>query len=216
MTMQRSSDALIAELVGGLEPVRPLRFGEGLGLALAAAGFSTVMVIGLFGLRSDLLAGSVNPMHLVATGLYLGLALAATVTVVVMSRPQVGSDHTGWRWAAMMAGLLPLAGVIVGMSRGTILLAGKGMGHGTDCLVVGGTASLAVFAMLTLWLRRGAPTSPDRAGLVAGVASGAFGTFAFSLHCPDNDIVHIGLWHSAVVLAMAALGRAMMPRLIRW
>jgi hypothetical protein len=82
--------------------------------------------------------------------------------------------------------------------------------------MVGGTASLLVFAMLTLWLRRGAPTDPDRAGLVAGVAAGAFGIFGFSLHCPDNDIVHIGLWHSAVVLAMARLGRAMVPRLIRW
>ncbi|MBA4165895.1 MAG: DUF1109 domain-containing protein, partial [Erythrobacter sp.] len=28
--MPRTSDALIAELVDGLEPVRPLRFGEGL------------------------------------------------------------------------------------------------------------------------------------------------------------------------------------------
>jgi hypothetical protein len=214
--MQRSSDALIAELVGGLEPVKPLRFGEGLGLALAAAGLSAVAVITLFGLRPDWLAGSVNPMHLVATGLYFGLALAATVTVVVMSRPQVGSDHSGWRWAAGMAGLLPLTGLIVGLSGGEDMLSAENMLHGAECFMVGGTASLVVFAMLTLWLRRGAPTDPDRAGLVAGVAAGAFGIFAFSLHCPDNDIVHIGVWHSAVVLAMAGLGWAMVPRLVRW
>lgn len=216
MTMHRSSDALIAELVGGLEPVRPLRFGEGLGLALAAAGLSAVVVITLFGLRPDWLAGSVNPMHLVATGLYFGLALAATVTVVVMSRPQIGSDHTGWRWAAAMAALLPLAGLIVGLSGGEDMLSAENVRHGAACFVVGGTASLLVFAMLTVWLRRGAPTDPDRAGLVAGVAAGAFGIFAFSLHCPDNDIVHIGVWHSAVVLVMAGLGRAVLPRLIRW
>lgn len=214
--MQRSSDALIAELVGGLEPVRPLRFGEGLGLALVAAALSAVVVIAMFGLRPDWLAVSVNPMHLVATGLYFGLALAATVTVVVMSRPQIGSDHSGWRWAAVMAGLLPLAGVIVGLSGGEDMLSADNVRHGAECFMIGGTASLAVFAMLTAWLRRGAPTDPDRAGLVAGVAAGAFGIFAFSLHCPDNDIVHIGVWHSAVVLAMAGLGRVMVPRLIRW
>jgi hypothetical protein len=214
--MTRDSDALIAELVGGLEPVKPLRFGGGLACALAAAGVSAAVVVGLCGPRADWLAGSVNPMQLVATGLYLGLALAATATVLVMGRPQVGSDHSGWHWAAAMAGLLPLAGVIVGMGRGDDMLTGETMRHGAGCLAIGGAASLLVFAMLVMWLRRGAPTAPDRAGLVAGVAAGAFGIFAVSLHCPDNDIVHIGLWHSAGVLAMAGLGRVLVPRLIRW
>ena len=216
MTMPRNSDALIAELVGGLEPVKPLRFGAGMAATLAAATLSSAVVIALFGLRPDWLEGRVNPMHLLATGLYLGLALAATVTVVVMSRPQVGSDYSGWRWAAAMTGLLPVAGLIVGISRGHDMLAAETMRHGGECLVLGGGASLLVFAMLVLWLRRGAPTAPDRAGLVAGVAAGAFGIFAFSLHCPDNDIVHIGIWHSTVVLAMAGLGRITVPRLIRW
>jgi hypothetical protein len=214
--MTRNSDTLIAELVGGLEPVKPLRFGEGLALALAAAGVSAAAVVGLFGLRADWLAGSANPMHILATGLFLGLALAATVTAVVMGRPQVGSDYSGWRWAAAMAGLLPLAGVIVGMSRGAAAMSHETMAKGAECFAAGSAASLLVFAMLVWWLRRSAPTAPGRAGLVAGVAAGAFGIFAVSLHCPDNDIVHIGIWHSAAVLAMAGLGRVLVPRLIRW
>jgi len=216
MTMPRTSDALIAELVDGLEPVRPLRFGEGLLLALGAAGVTAAVVLGIYGLRYDLAAGLVDPMHLVATGLYLGLALAATVTVVVMGRPQVGSDHTGWRWAAAMAGLLPLAGVIVAAARGTSVFSPGSLAMGQECLEIGIGSSLLVFAMLVLWLRRGAPTAPGRAGLVAGIAAGAFGTFTFSLHCPANDIVHIGIWHSAVVLAMGLVGRALVPHLIKW
>ncbi len=216
MMTERNSDALIAQLVDGLEPVRPLRFGAGLALALVAAALSTAAVIALFGLRTDLVAGQFDPMHVVSTGLFLGLGLAASVTVIVMGRPLVGSDHSGWRWAAGMAAFLPLAALIVGVSRS----AGAGMSapadHGWQCLLVGGAASLTVFAALVWWLRRGAPTAPDRAGLVAGIAAGAFGTFAFALHCPDNDIVHIGLWHSAPVLAMALLGRVIVPGLIRW
>lgn len=216
MTMQQSSDALIAELVGGLEPVRPLRFGEGIALALAGAAVTAGVMIGLYGLRADWLAGSINPMQLVATGLYFGLAVAASVTVVIMSRPHVGSDHTGWRWAAAMAGLLPLAGAIVAAVKGRAALSSEAMIHGAECFAVGSSASLLVLGLLVMWLRRGAPTSPERAGLVAGVAAGAFGIFAFSLHCPFNDIVHIGLWHTAVVVVMGAVGRALVPPLIKW
>lgn len=214
--MVRNSDTLIAELVGDLVPVKPLNFAQGLAFALGAAAVAVLLVAGLYGLRTDLQAGSVNPMHLVATGLYFGLALAATVTVVVMSRPHVGTDHSGWIWAAGMAALLPLAGLIVGMSRGSDMLSADSIRHGLKCFSVAGAASLLVFAMLVAWLRRGAPTAPDRAGLLAGMAAGSFGIFAFSLHCPDNDIVHIGVWHSAVVLVMAGLGRVLVPRLIRW
>lgn len=216
MTMPQSSDALIADLVSELEPVKPLRFGAGMLLVLAGVAMTAVVVLAIFGLRADLVAGAVDPMHLVATGLYLGLGLAAAVTVVVMSRPQVGSDHSGWRWAAAMAGLLPLAGMIVALLRGASVLSRESMAHGLECFSLGGASSLLVFAVLVLWLRRGAPTSPDRAGLVAGIAAGAFGIFTFSLHCPENDIVHVGIWHSAVVLAMGLVGRVLVPRLIRW
>jgi hypothetical protein len=214
--MVRNSDVLIADLVGNLEPVTPLRFSRGLGLTVAVAAVSTVAAVSWFGMRPDLQAGQVNPLHLIATLLYLGLAIAASVTVVVMSRPCVGSDHSGWTWAAAMAALLPAAGLITGIVGGHDVLSAASLAHGVDCFAKGSAASLAVFAALVLWLRRGAPTAPDRAGWIAGIAAGSFGIFAFSLSCADNDIVHIGLWHSAVVLAMGAIGRITMPSLVRW
>lgn len=214
--MVRNSDALITELVGNLQPVKPLHFAAGLGYALAAAAISAVLVISLFGMRPDLLAGQVNPMHLIATGMYFGLAMAASVTVIVMSRPCVGTNHSGWTWAAAMALLLPVAALIMGLGDERGLLEPESIRHGLECFVVGGGSSLLVFGTLIWWLRKGAPTAPDRAGLVAGVAAGSFGIFAFGLHCPYNDIVHIGVWHSAVVMVMAAMGRALVPRLVRW
>ena len=217
MTMDKApSDTLIAELVGELQPVTPLRFGRGLAAALAAAGVSAAGVVALLGARPDGVLHSADPMHLVATGLYAVLGLAASVTVIVMGRPQVGSDHGGWRWAAGMAALLPIAGLIVAAERGHAAMAGDAMAHGAECLAIGAAASLTVLAVLTAWLRRGAPTAPGRAGLVAGVAAGAFGSFAVSLHCPENDIVHIGLWHGAAVVVMAAIGALVVPRLVRW
>lgn len=214
--MMRDSDSLIAELVGGLEPVQPLRFAHGMAFTLLAATASVMLVIALFGMRTDLQAGMFNPVHLIATELFLGLGLAASVSVIVMSRPCVGSDHGGWRWAAAMAALLPAAGLIVGIAGGGDLVSRESFNHGLACFAIGSVASVLVFAILVWWQREGAPTAPDRAGLVTGIAAGSFGIFAFSLHCPESDIVHIGVWHSAVVLVMGAVGRAVVPGMVRW
>jgi hypothetical protein len=214
--MTQNSDAFIANLVGNLQPVKPLSFARGLGYALLAAAISAIAVVSLFGIRPDVMAGRFDPVYLIATGLFLVLGIAAAVTVIVMSRPQVGTDHSGWVWAAAMVALLPVAALIVSFGGGSDILSRESITHGLECLMVGGGASLLVFAILVGWLRKGAPTAPDRAGLLTGIAAGSLGIFAFSLHCADNDIVHIGLWHSGVVLLMAGLGRALVPPLVRW
>lgn len=211
-----SSGALIAQLVDGLEPVRPLRFSSGLGLALAGLGVTLTTVALLFGIRPDVAAGHFDPVFLLAAGLFLLLGLASAITVVVMSRPRVGSDHGGWMWAAAMTALLPTAAAIIGIGRGAGAVTATSARHGLDCLMMGGALAIVTFAVLVWWLRRGAPTSPTRAGLLTGVAAGSFGIFAFSFHCAYSDIVHIGLWHSAVVLVSAAVGRFAVPQLIRW
>lgn len=214
--MTNPSDTLIANLVGDLQPVKPLSFARGLAYALAAAAGSALAVVAVFGMRADLIAGRFDPVHLIATGLFLMLGIAAAVTVIVMSRPQIGNDHTGWIWAAAMVALLPVAAMIVSLGGGSAILSAQNIVHGLECLIIGGGSSLLVLVILVGWLRKGAPTAPDRAGLLAGVAAGSIGIFAFSLHCADNDIAHIGLWHSGVVLMMAGLGRALVPPLVRW
>ncbi|OBV11954.1 NrsF family protein [Erythrobacter dokdonensis] len=214
--MTSPANDLIAELVGNLEPVKPLSFTRGLGYTLAAAGVSAAGIAVTMGVRPDLFAGKVDPVFLLSAGLFLVLGIAAAATVIVMSRPQVGNDHGGWVWAAAMAGLLPVAALIVAMAGASDPLSRASIAHGLDCLTIGGAASLLVFTVLVAWLRKGAPTSPERAGLLSGIAAGSLGIFAFSLHCADNDIVHIGLWHSAVVVIAAAIGRSLVPRLVRW
>jgi len=214
--MPHDSEALIANLVGNLQPVKPLSLAKGVGFALTGAALSALMVTMFFGARPDLLAGQFDPVFLIATGLFLVLGVAAAATVIVMSRPQVGTDHGGWVWAAAMVALLPVAAIMVSLGGGSEIFAPDSLQHGLECLVLGGGASLLVFTILVGWLRKGAPTAPDRAGLLAGVAAGSLGIFAFSLHCADNNIVHIGLWHSGVVLLMAGLGRVVVPPLVRW
>lgn len=86
------------------------------------------------------------------------LGLASAVTVIVMSRPRVGSDHGGWLWAAAMTGLLPVAAAIIGLGRGASAISATAVEHGLDCLTMGSGLAFLTFAVLVWWLRR-VPTS---------------------------------------------------------
>ena len=211
-----STQALIAELVDGLQPVRPMRFRSGMAAAFVALGVTVASVGLIFGFRPDVIAGHLDPVFVLAAGLFLLLGIASSATVVVMSQPRVGSDHAGWLWAAAMAAMLPVAAVIVGLAQGAGAWQASMPGHGPSCLITGSGLALVTFAALVWWLRRGAPTSPERAGLVAGTAAGSFGIFAVSFYCDINHIMHVGLWHAGAVVLSAAIGRLAVPHLIRW
>lgn len=214
--MPNHTDTFIDNLVSQLEPVQPLSQAGGLSRAamaiLAAAGIAAFGI----GLRADLLAGKLDPVFLLSSGLFLLLACAASFSVIQMSRPQVGNHQTGWLWASAMAALLPICALLtlaVSLAKGDRTLVELA---GWTCMAMGAALGLILAAMLTLWLRRGAPTSPVRAGLLIGIASGSAGIFAFSLHCPHNDIAHIGLWHGLAVGVSAVAGRWIIPSAIRW
>jgi hypothetical protein len=214
--MSQQFEPLIAGLVADLQPVKPLRLGRGLVLAFSAMLACVVIVAFALGLRSDLMTGELDPVFLLSTGLFLLLAVASSFTVIEMSRPRVGAQRDGWMWAAATAALLPVSAVLIaGIAwfRGTPLTLDT---DGAACLVIAVMLGLLVGAVLVIWLRKGAATSPERAGLLTGLAAGSSGIFAFALHCPYNDIAHIGLWHGLAVVVSAAIGRLVVPAAIRW
>ena len=214
--MLQRPETFIDTLVAQLEPVSPLT--QAAGLSRAALAVLTAAGIAAFGigLRADLLAGKLDPVFLLSTGLFLLLACAASFSVIQLSRPRVGNHQTGWLWASAMAAVLPASALLTWL----VALAGGERpaidAAGWNCLAMGAALGLILAATLTAWLRRGAPTSPERAGLLTGIASGSAGIFAFSLHCPHSDIGHIGLWHGLAVVVSAVLGRLLIPSAIRW
>jgi hypothetical protein len=209
--MPKPIDAFIDSLVADLEPVAPLTRSGGLTGAFVATLAAVCLAALAFGLRGDILAGVLDPVFLLSSGLFLLLACAATFAVVQLSQPRVGNHQVGWIWALAMAGLLPASGLL------TWLVGNAWVDQaGWKCLVIGVLLGLGVAVILTLQLRRGAPTSPERAGWLSGIAAGAAGTFALSMHCPNDDIVHIGLWHASAVAVSALAGRWLIPALIRW
>lgn len=214
--MAQKSEQLIAELVAGLEPVRPLRQRSGMARAILALIGSACGMVWLVGLRADILAGRPDAMLLMSGGLFLVLALASAWTVIDMARPYVGTRREGWGWTALMAGVLPAAALIL---IGSAWMRGVPSGldmDGVGCMKFGLAWSVLTFVTLALWLRRGAPMQPARAGLLTGVAAGSAGIFAVTLICPHNDLVHIGIWHGLTVIIAGLAGRIAVPRLIAW
>lgn len=207
---------IIDRLVDDLTPVRPMTRTAGLSRVAGALGIAVGIVALFIGFRPDLLALTPDPMLMLTSGPYLLLACAAGSGAVRMGRPHLGGTPIGWPWAAAMVALLP-AGALLGW--GDALASGSQIAvdsTGWACTAMGILLGLFMAVSLTLWLRRGAPTSPARAGLLVGIASGSAGIFAYSLHCAHHDISHVGLWHSLAVLLSALAGRWIVPALVRW
>ena len=213
--MNRPNSALIAQLTEDLTPVRVMKSRDGMLLA-GLAGVATVVVVWLAaGLWEGMMSGEASAFFFVTNGLLLVLGLAAVAAVVALASPSVGNRQDAPKWALGMVGILPITALI------TTLASGTGVGALTDpysfhCLVSGTAASALTFVALTYWLKWGAPVSAETAGLFAGVASGAIGSFAYGLSCPIDGVAHLGLWHVLPVAIAALIGRAVLPRLIRW
>ncbi len=214
--MPSQPDIFIAGLVDDLVAVRPLRQRRGMGWAVTAIAAGAVGLLSMTSLRADFARGTPDALGLLSTGLFLVLALASAWAVVDMARPQVGSRREGWVWTALMAALLPLSALaLMGLNQLNGPASGLEM-DGTTCLTYGLAWSLLTAGALVLWLRRGAPAQPERAGLLTGVAAGAAGVFAVSLYCPHSELIHIGIWHGLTVVLTGLAGWLTIPKLVRW
>ena len=214
--MPDMTEHLIAGLVADLKPVTPLRKRAGMSLAVIALTAGVAGMVATLGLRADLSAGQPEPMALIAAGLFLVLALASFWAVADMARPYVGVRREGWGWTALMAGVLPAAAMV---SLALTWLRGAPLAldlDGAKCFGLGLSWGLLSAAAQVWWLRRGAPSRPERAGLLVGVGAGAAGIFAVSLYCPHSNLMHIGIWHGLTVIVAGLVGRIAVPRLIAW
>ena len=214
--MSTSPNFEIAALVDDLRPVRAMKVRTGLALAGMVAVAVILSTILLLGLRPDVAAGRFQPLFLFANGLFLIVALGTGLAAIRMGLPRVGQSSQGWKSVVTALGLLPVAALIMLVSRTELMPAVLVTSHELKCVAMGLALGLVNAAVLVWWLRRGAPTSPERAGLLVGLSSGAVGIFAFAFHCPFDSFYHVGLWHMMPLVLGAILGRLIVPPLVRW
>jgi hypothetical protein len=211
MAQAFSIDDLVNDLeeVAVLTPRRPLLIAASVTAGLL--GFVALTK----GIRADVLAGQPDAMFLLRSGMLLLLGGGTAYAVLGMASPAVGKPHASWQMAMAAAILFPLAALIAA-STGNVGDAFSAMQTVGNCLMYSAVGALATAVPMIAHLRRGAPTSPVRAGWLVGVASGGLGAFAYNLHCPFNSVLYIGLWYSLAVGICAVAGRLIVPRLIKW
>ncbi len=205
----------IQQLVDDLEPVQRLHPNRAISAIVIITAVFMLFVVMVLGPREDIMSGRPDPMFLMRSGILLLLGLANAGAVIGMASPAVGRHNNSWQIAVAAASLFPLAAIILAMSAGftnTLAAAYTGM----ECLRMSAVGGLAIAIPIILFLRRGAPTSPERAGWLTGIASGGLGAFAYNFHCPFNDLIYTGTWYTIAVGICAVTGRAIVPRLIRW
>ena len=214
--MNNRSDLLIQQLAGDLQPVRPLRREYGRILVFTALAATVALAAVLFRGAADPAASLSAPYFVMTNGLLLLLGLASSFSVVSMALPRVGAEHEAPKWAMATVALLPLAAIGVALAGDIGAGASLVRSHDLACFGFGSLFATITAATLFYWLRRGAPVSPEKAGLFLGVAAGAMGSFAYGLFCPVLSIAHLGIWHVLPVALWAVAGRLAVPSLVRW
>lgn len=206
----------IDDLVSDLAPVRRIRPTQIWLLALVGTAVAVIAVWFLFGLRTDVMAGNPSGLVLLRGGTLLLLGGSAVAALAAAARPGVGHASHGWRWVLAAAALFPLATIVLSLVEGALPMDELMSPFAPSCLGIGGGSGLVIGAVLAAWLRRGAPVNIPRASWLTGIAAGAFGTFAYSLHCPSETVQYIGIWYTAAIGLCAVIARLVVPRLLRW
>lgn len=208
---------LARKLSDGLAPMPPSfvprRLLTGLG---AGASVSIVLVLGLLGLRPDLLPAMVTAMFWAKLVYPLSLALVAGLAAERLARPAADARNR-LVWLAAPFAAVALVAVV------QFATAAPGS---RDAIVMGGSARVCPFLVLAssippllglVWAMRGlAPTRLRETGAVIGLAAGGIGGFAYAWHCTEWGAPFLALWYTAGILASAILGALLGPLLLRW
>ena len=141
----------------------------------------------------------------------VSLVVLAPLTLWLLGRP--GRD-AGWMLGALTVPFAAVGALFVSdMMMAEPLFPGEAW---QTCLTAMLTMSPLAFAGAIIALRHLAPTDLQRAGFVAGVFGGGVAMTAYAPFCPGAGMLYMVVFYCLPILAMAATGYLMGPKLLRW
>lgn len=217
MSKATDTDVLIAQLVEGAAPVRPLRppLLRAIGFLLVAAAF-VGLVVAIHGLRPDLAYVMALPWRRAEFWASIATALTAAVAAFHLAVP---GRSAAWALLPVPAATVWLATLGFGCWHDFVRLGPEGLAWGTSwsCLRSIVLTSLPLTALLFWMLRFGdaARPLPTAAFGVLGVA--AMAAAGLSLYHHLEAALLVLIWHVgtvAMVVGVAAIGNRRIFRLV--
>ena len=212
--MMRTDD-LIAELAARPRPTT----SPALRLAVAMVAGWLVSLIGLV-LMLGMPFQAVSETGTTPFALKLGYTIALTLLSAAVA---LAAGKPGRRLGPAAA-LIALPVAVIAVAAGLELAATPPAGWGSlilgstsgTCMAAIALAGLPIFAAVVWAFRVLAPTRPTVAGFVAGLSSGAAGSVAYALYCPETTASFLLASYTPGILVPALIGAILGPRLLRW
>ena len=208
---------LVTRLASDISPVErnavPKLLNRALMLGLAG---STVLLVALYGVRSDMPQLILTTMFWVRLVFPLAIIAAAMKLAERLGRP---GAPLKFAWLAVT---LPIVTML--LAAGSILMATP-PGYRLQ-LMLGTTwrtttASVVVLSFPSLTammhaMKQLAPTRLALAGAGAGLLAGAQGLLVYSLYCSEMAVPFWGVWYVLAIAITTAIGAAIAPHCLRW
>jgi hypothetical protein len=194
---------IAASIASKTVPVRPLPASS-----MLASGLLTLCAIAPCIIAAILGFQGVRQLGNARIGVIFSILLVFTILAATLS---VSGMIPGSRRVADPRMLLTLATLVTLSAFGLAFHdpdMTRFLSRGLKCLAIG--LVTAAFTSLGCWfiLRRGFAVNPAMAGLATGTLAGLAGVIALELHCPIFAVMHVTVWHTAVIPVSACLGTA--------
>jgi len=202
-----TADDLISELVRDLEPVTPLPPPGTRALRWTLAAVVTGgLVIGVFGVRPDIVLASATIPFQAHMSLLALAALTAALAALTLAVP--GEDLSQWRRALPVLAAMTW-GVWVAAELGLAVAAGAAtalhIDRGWHCITLAMAVGAVPAALLFWMVSRGAVLDGRKAAMFAGLAAAGVGALGVEIICPKIAPMHLFVWHVAPVLAWTVI-----------
>jgi len=211
----KTSNLITALAADAARPVVP-QSRYWLAAALAAVVVAAIVFFATIGPRPDIAAAAGTPRFLFKFVVTLALAGSALFVLDRLARPGAARRGSlGWLLAApaLLAAAIGVELLTQPEAQWQMLAVGK---NSVVCLTYIPVIGIGPLALFILALRRGAPTRPGLAGLVAGFVAGGIAATLYAAHCTDDSPLFVATWYTLAVAMLGAAGGVAGRLFVRW